>query len=168
MTTNALNSGAESIGPGPRVEKNGLYMLLWDTGIKDKYHWGLFIALSEISGILFHQTTNGPNWVFIMERKNTTRSENLLAGLKLGVLENVTEDWIESVKECVRATEVEGEFTCRTWALTALYDMTNQGFIGLMPEWRKILFIEEEAKKLARTALGMKAKMIIPSEMSAP
>ncbi|KAK2766083.1 hypothetical protein FQN54_007598 [Arachnomyces sp. PD_36] len=164
-----MNPGDETIGPGPKVEKNGLYMLLWDTDIKDKYHWGLFVAQTEISGILFHQT-NGPDWKFVIEPENTTLSENLLAGLKLGVLEGSTEDWILSVKECVRGVSVdEGEeFTCRTWALAAVYELGDCGFIGMMPDWGKVRFIEEEANRLARTALGMRVQMVVPSEMSAP
>jgi hypothetical protein len=92
------------------------------------------VAVTDISRVLFHQTLNGLEWVFVMEPKNTTKSETLLASLKLGVLENVTEDWIQSMKQCVRTTAVEGEFTCRAWALAALYDMADYGFIGLMPD----------------------------------
>ena len=165
---NSLGAGDNSIGPGPKVEKNGLYMLLWPTDVVGKYHWGLFIAQSETTGVLFHQNLSGLKWIFIMETKNTTTSKSLLAGLKLGVMQNVNDKWIKSVKDCVRATEVEGEFTCRTWALAALYDLADSGYIGLMPNWGEIYKIEEEAKQLAKTALMAEEKIVIPSEMSAP
>lgn len=50
---------------------------------------------------------------------------------------------------CLRQIKVEGDFTCRTWALAAAFELADGGFIGMEPSWDRIGKIETEAKFLA-------------------
>lgn len=70
------------------------------------------------------------------------------------------------MKECLRETVVErGDFTCRRWALAGVYELADLGFVGMMPDWEKVWFVEEEAKRLARMARGMGVRIVVGSEM---
>lgn len=97
-----------------------------------------------------------------------TKSEQLLAGLKVGNLEDVSEEWVGRVKECVRgasARVVDGEeFTCRTWLLGGVYELADGGFIGMIPDWGTVKFVEEEAGKLAGMAKGLGVRVVVESE----
>lgn len=150
------------------VEPQGLYMLLYNTGVCDKYHWGIFIATDTISGMLFHQALDGLEWKFVVEKKVVEKSKELLAALKLGVVENLDDEWIAAIKTCVRGTTVTGDFTCRTWALAALYELADGGFIGLAPSWPLMREIEEESKDLAFKAFFSNSKSVVRSEYSRP
>lgn len=154
---------------GVRVEKNGVYMILWDTGVLGKYHWGLFIAKNDRLGVLFHQTLSGTSWQYIIENKNVAKSRSLLTALKIGVLPDSNDEWIDMVKSCIKDARVEGdEFTCRTWALAALYEMASGGLIGLTVEWKKILDIEAEAKEAASNAKLIDVRIVTRSNLSMP
>ncbi|OAL68935.1 hypothetical protein A7D00_7191 [Trichophyton violaceum] len=134
---------------GARVEKKGAYMLLWSTSAEFLYHWGILIATSETGGTLFHQTYNKEMWSLAVEIRNITRSRTLLCALKLGDVEDCSGTWMNAIEECLRQTKVEGDFTCRTWALAAAFELADGGFIGMEPSWDRIGKIETEAKFLA-------------------
>ncbi|KAK2813965.1 hypothetical protein FQN50_000366 [Emmonsiellopsis sp. PD_5] len=154
---------------GVRVEERGLYMVLWDTGVANKYHWGLVIAQTNTSGVLYHQTLSGVQWRFVMENKNLSLSKSILVALKVGVLEKTNDEWLAAVKGIVRDVTVkDGNLTCRTWALAALYELASAGFIGMQPNWIHIHEIEEEAKKLAEDSKLFSAKFVLPSRQSKP
>ncbi|WEW60783.1 hypothetical protein PRK78_006271 [Emydomyces testavorans] len=161
------------LGPAPRVEKKGLYIFLWDTGTKGKFHWGLFIALSESSGIVFHQVVvaGGKNQLhLLMEKEDVLTSEGLLAALKIGEIEDINDEWIKAVEYCVRSAQVDSsyfEFTCRTWVLAVIYELADGGFIWLDPDWSKIWYIEEEAARLARDAVAVEMQIVSQSQMIA-
>lgn len=151
----------------PRIEKNGLYLILWGTPDPQKYHWGLLIAIDEFSGILFHQTLSGDQWKLTIENKNVEFSRKLLTALKLGVIQDTNDEWIDAIKARIREYKVDGEeFTCRTWALAAIYEFASEGFIGLSPDWKKVRGIEREAKALARSASDIGDKIFGYSEFS--
>ncbi|KKZ65540.1 hypothetical protein EMCG_08613 [[Emmonsia] crescens] len=153
--------------PKPKVESNGLYILLSNTGLRDKFHWGLFVAQNHTSGILYHQAIAGLEWKFIIETADVTESPRLLLALKIGVIDRVNDEWIQAIKTCVREVEVEEEFTCRTWLLAAVYQLALQGYIGLQPDWDCVHKIEEEAKTLAQDAFHMGTSIVVNSEMYA-
>lgn len=145
---------------GPKLEKNGLYMLMSNTGRPDRYHWGLLVATSEQSGILFHEE--------LIEPKNLAETRDLLAALKLGIVEDTSDEWMDRMKECIRGVRVQGELSCRTWALTAVYELANEGFIGMMAEWGRIRSIELEAKYLAQDAWVTRDLSVTRSKWSVP
>lgn len=107
---------------GLRVEPNGLYILLWDTGFTNKYHWALLLAQSETTGVIFHQTTvfcdkdndtQGNNigeewqWKFVAESLEVYNSPGLLCALKVGILEDAgRQEWVDAVKQCVGAAVI--------------------------------------------------------------
>ncbi|EEQ28552.1 hypothetical protein McanMca71_005336 [Microsporum canis] len=137
---------------GVRVEGKGVYMLLWKTSVDALYHWGILIATGEKMGTLFHQTYNREMWHLAVEIKDVTLSQSLLCALKLGAVEDYGGTWMNAIEACIRQTEVKGEFTCRTWALAAVFELADGGFIGMDASWDKISEIETEAKFLAGDA----------------
>ncbi|EEP80415.1 predicted protein [Uncinocarpus reesii 1704] len=159
------------LGPAPKAEQKGIYIFLWDTGAKGKYHWGLFIALSQSSGVLFHHVPIGNQWEFLMENEDILTSQGLLAGLKIGEIEEINGDWLKAVEDCVRSARVDksrGEFNSRTWVMAAIYELANGGFIWLDPDWGKVRHIEEEALRLALDAVAVDMQIISQSELSGP
>lgn len=151
-----------------KIEKNGLYMLMSNTGLPDKYHWGLLVATSDDSGILFHEVLSGLEWKLVIGPKSLSETSDLLTALKLGVIEDISEKWIDRMKECVRGVRVQGELTCRTWALTTLYELANEGFIGMIADWDRIRSIEQEARFLARDAWVTRSVFVTTSKWSVP
>ncbi|KAK2777359.1 hypothetical protein FQN53_002275 [Emmonsiellopsis sp. PD_33] len=171
IPSQVINPGEERkhAPPTPKVDTNGLYLLLSSTELRDKYHWGLLVAQNETGGILYHQVLSGLDWNFIVGLTDLAASpdHNLLLALKIGIIEKTNDEWIQAIKACVRSVEVEGQFTCRTWALAAVYQLASQGFIGMQPEWVNVFRIEEEAKRLAMDAYDLRTTIVIESEMSA-
>ncbi|KAK2811060.1 hypothetical protein FQN50_002395 [Emmonsiellopsis sp. PD_5] len=164
------DEGHKHTPPTPKVDTNGLYLLLSSTELRDKYHWGLLVAQSETSGIHYHQALSGLDWKFIVEPTDLAappEHHHLFLALKIGIIEKTNDEWIQAIKACVRSVEVEGPFTCRTWALAAVYQLASQGFIGMQPEWVNVFRIEEEAKRLAMDAFDLRTTIVLESEMSA-
>ncbi|KAI2086480.1 hypothetical protein LOZ36_003287 [Ophidiomyces ophidiicola] len=158
------------LGPAPRVEPKGVYLFIWDTGAKGKFHWGLFVAQSESSGVLFHQLPIGKYWQLLKAHEDVLTSEGLLAGLKVGELDDIGAEWLAAVEVCIRAATVDPRtgLSCRSWALAALYELANGGFIWLDPEWPKIRIVEEEALRLAHDALAVGMQIISQSQLTGP
>ncbi|PGH15717.1 hypothetical protein AJ80_05425 [Polytolypa hystricis UAMH7299] len=145
------------------MEKNGLYILLSNTGEATKYHWGILIATNSTSGILFHQALIGTHWTYVVENEEISKSPDVLGALKVGVVEGVEDEWIDAIKTCLREVTVHEEFTFRTWLLAGLYELASQGYIGLMPDWPTIREIEQEAKDLAADAYYKRHRPILMS-----
>lgn len=124
-------------------------MLLSSTSAEFLYHWGILIATSETGGTLFHQTYNQEKWNLTVEIRDIARSRSLLCALKLGNVEDCSGTWMNAIEACLRQTKVEGNFTCRTWALAAAFELADGGFIGMELSWDRIAKIETEAKFLA-------------------
>ena len=71
------------------------------------------------------------------------------------------------MKECARYVQVQGEeLTCRTWALAALFELANQGSIGMLADWREIRRIEQEAKDQAYLAMSFDEQRVASSQSS--
>lgn len=157
------------LGPAPKVEQKGLYIFLWDGGAKNRFFWGLFLALGESSGVLFQQILIGKQWQFQMTREDVLTSEGLLAALKVGEVEDINDEWIKAIEDCVRGAKVNsslGPFTGRTWVLSAVYELADGGFIWLDPDWGKVRHIEEEARRLAHDAVAVEMQIVSQSQMT--
>ncbi|PGH05120.1 hypothetical protein AJ79_06868 [Helicocarpus griseus UAMH5409] len=148
------------------IESKGLYVLLSKTGARNKYHWGLLLAQDNTSGILYHQALAGLDWKFLVETSDITDSPNLLLALKIGVIERINDEWVQAIETCVSEVRVGGEFTCRTWLMTAVYQLALQGYLGLQPEWVYVKQIEKEAKGLAQKALEMETVIVAESDLN--
>ncbi|GBF62394.1 hypothetical protein TMEN_4934 [Trichophyton mentagrophytes] len=150
---------------GLRVEAKNVYMVLSSTGLPRKYHWGILIASNELGGLIFHQTLNGTIWRYVAEFEDITRSTALLVVLKLGEVPDITAEWMDAIKQCIQAAEVPGDgFSCRAWALAAVYELANCGFIGMEPSWEIVKKIEEEANDIAMDALFSNQKLVMDSQ----
>ncbi|EGE09503.1 hypothetical protein TEQG_08452 [Trichophyton equinum CBS 127.97] len=129
---------------GLRVEAKNVYMVLSSTGLPRKYHWSILIASNELGGLIFHQTLNGTIWRYVPD---------------------ITAEWMDAIKQCIQAAEVPGDgFSCRAWALAAVYELANCGFIGMEPSWEIMKKIEEEANDIAMDALFSNQKLVMDSQ----
>ena len=149
---------------GPQLEEKGLYMLLVNLGPTIKCHWALCIAMDDTSGLLFQQALFGMDWKFIMENNNVILTDDPLGALKLGSVESIDDEWLKRITQCLRGTVIEGEFTCRTWALAALYELANEGFIGMIADWGTIREIEQEAQDLVLAVWTAEQKIVRRSQ----
>ncbi|KMU76530.1 hypothetical protein CISG_01263 [Coccidioides immitis RMSCC 3703] len=127
------------LGPAPRVETKGLYVFLWDTGAKGKFHWGLFIARSESSGVHFHQVLDDSRWLLVKAKEDVVTSEGLLAALKVGELEDTNDEWIKAVEYCVAQPEsmsVPWGLRLSLWSWRN-HELANAGLSGWIPTGTK-------------------------------
>ena len=183
------------------------------------YHWGVLVAQTSRTGIVFHQarmppttTTSsatepgeggvGPDdnewaWHLVMQIEDVGSSPGLVCALQVGMVDDVTDEWMDAMKECVRSTTIptssssassptdhhrpdspdnknrksglkEKEalgFSCRTWALAAVFELADGGFIGMVPDRARLGVIELEAKMLARDTQMVGMRMVRQSVM---
>lgn len=133
-------------------------------------------------------------WRLVMQIEDVGSSPGLLCALQVGEVDDVTDEWMDAVKECVRSTatipptttgnqhqhqqdeqnEYHGEkekeragigLSCRTWALAAVFELADGGFIGMAPERARLGVIELEAKMLARDTQMVGMRMVRQSVM---
>ncbi|KAK2877794.1 hypothetical protein FQN49_001192 [Arthroderma sp. PD_2] len=153
---------------GTRLSPNGIYLTLREIGWYQKYHWALLVATSPISGTLLHQTrpNSEAKWAYTAQPEDFASSRAMLVALKLGELPDTSPEWMAAVDECVRSASVRGSepFTCRTWAMAAVYTLADGGFIDLEPCWEKVGMVEEEAKALVAGATSLDTKIVVSSK----
>ncbi|KAK2748136.1 hypothetical protein FQN57_001260 [Myotisia sp. PD_48] len=153
----------EPIDTGVRVEAKGIYVILRTTPIESKYRWSIFVARSDTQGIGTHQKDDKETWRYVMDpAMEISESEDLLVALKVGVLDDVTDDWMDAVEFCLAQTKVSRNttFSGRTWAMAAVYELADGGFIDLQPDWNGIAKIEMEAQKLAGEAASKGSRIV--------
>ncbi|KMU82303.1 hypothetical protein CIHG_00087 [Coccidioides immitis H538.4] len=154
---------ASTIDTGVRVDPKGVYLLLWDQGMPDIFHWGVLISQTDQIGVLYHQALSGTEWRFVMENKDVSRSAALLVALKVGHVESVDNIWMQYAKERIMETKVEKEFRCKNWAMAAIRELADSGIIGLQPDEEKIERIEEEAFLYAKDCYDMRSRVVYTS-----
>ena len=125
-----------------------------------QFHWGIVIGKNNISGAFFHQTKL-ESWRLEIREKDLSTSVNLLTVLKIGVVESTAPDWIEFIQQVISDTKPQGQFTCRTWALQAVYDLADAGVLGLPVDWQCIRDIEYEARSLAEEASQKQIDVVV-------
>lgn len=151
---------AQSKASVQKLDAKGLYLLLTSTGQTDKHHWALLLATSTATAIRSHLAHSNPSSHLAVEPMNLSDITGPLAAPKLGTVDGTSKEWVDRMKECVRGSKAAGESPCRSWALTALYELASEGFIGMIAEWERIRHIELEAKSLARE-VGMVGEGVI-------
>lgn len=134
---------------GPiNLDPNGFYILLTDIGYERQFHWGLYLATSSTSGVIFHLTNNpttGNKWAYQTKTStNVPSSLNLLVALKVGVLDSDMHDAVGERLAQVPATNSSryGNITCRVWVKEALFALNDEGYLTLT---RSVDYIEDEA-----------------------
>ncbi|KAI2025987.1 hypothetical protein LOZ07_006192 [Ophidiomyces ophidiicola] len=153
---------------GVRVDPKGVYLLLWEQGSPGAFHWGLFIARNEKTGVLYHQALRGAHWQFVMENQDVSTDNAVVVVLKIGSVESVNDTWMQYYKDRIRETKVRKEFRCKNWVMAAIHELADSGIIGLQPNEQVIDKIEAEAIKYAKDSLVFKATSVYPSEYCVP
>lgn len=114
---------------------NGLYILISDIGEVLRFHWGLYLALSPGHGIILHTVNNrdtGHQWQYQTKANiGVPNSKPLLVALQIGL---IGPDLHGPLAERLATVPVTPPVTCRLWLKQALFDLDNEGYIGLMNE----------------------------------
>lgn len=159
----AEHTTSSSFDTGMRIEPKSIYMLLWRQDTPARFHWAIMASLTDRFGLIYHQARLGEDWKFIQEGKDVSRSHNLLLAMKLGDISDDPHEWIERAKKCMKETKVVGEFTCRTWALEAVYDLARAGILDANIDRATLYKFEEEAKAYARLCRRVNTKRTVSS-----
>ncbi|KAL2846156.1 hypothetical protein BJY01DRAFT_247333 [Aspergillus pseudoustus] len=113
-------------------EENGVYILLTDVGEPIQFHWGLYLALSEEHGRVFHFVNNiNTNHEWKFDSHLTTGIPNLkflLVALKIAVMDRDLHEPLLTRLEAVSATP---PISCRIWLMRSLEGLDNEGYIKL-------------------------------------
>ncbi|EEP82713.1 predicted protein [Uncinocarpus reesii 1704] len=153
-----------------RVDAAGVYVLVFNMGFTDRFHWGLFVAEGDTDGFLHHYTDKSPtgDWEYqVISPYNVQNSLSLLTALKIGKLDDMRNEFLTVVHERLKDVKVDGVQSCRKWLLEAIYLLANEGYLGIQPDRNKINFIEYEAKDAAMRAMQARKPSVEKSRSSA-
>ncbi|TVY85913.1 hypothetical protein LAWI1_G008756 [Lachnellula willkommii] len=142
-------------------EDGGIYIILTTIdAATHRYHWGIFICVSDGFGMVYHVTnTNTPTREWKYEdhmTENVVSSRNIIAALLIGRgLQNDTADAAHRIMASVPVI-ADGSydsrwgenFTCRVWVLEAV-DRLRQNRLIPNEEAREL---QDDAFRLARSA----------------
>ena len=137
-------------------EDGGIYIIL-TTISANRWHWGLFICVSDTYGIVYHSTNTNGDWMFEDHMtENVVSSQNIVAALQIG--SGIQEQWAQAAHDVLIAVPVIidggpdprwGEnFTCRIWVIEACDRLREAGLIPDEPARD----VEDDAYRLARAA----------------
>lgn len=132
-----------------KLDINGLYILLTQQSVDNKWHWGLYLRRGVSKG-----------WIFQSRRLPATGcttviySERIVVALKVAVIPPDMHQPLRGrlgVRQAgvkMEYTERFGPITCRTWLLRALQELDDEGYISIKPGY-SVEDIKEEAKDAA-------------------
>lgn len=155
-----------------KVDPKGIYIVLWNIADPMKFHWGLFIALDEKSGYIFHYKI-GPKsndkWVFQPKTYSFIGSITFLVGLKISEAVDIRKDMLDRIKERLEQVEFnDKQDNCRTWTLRAVRLLDQEGFMGLTATREVIEALQTETNQLAHECLKQKQAIVVPSRHYTP
>jgi hypothetical protein len=165
-------SGAASAQSGDLLtEPCGLYIVLWSRGEAHTFHWGLYLALTESEGMLYHQingdTASGDWELEILDQQPIPQADILLAALKVGIYGlGIESDGVEYLTDILKSVERGPAGTCRTWLMDALFEVADSGLIDMQPKKKTMEDVEREATVLATRAASRGVKLAARSRYS--
>ncbi|KAM5466931.1 hypothetical protein MauCBS54593_005550 [Microsporum audouinii] len=138
------------------LEEGALYIVIFGMAKAGTYHWALVVATSTRNGVLYHNTDRGGGFaVEIKLHSYVLNSRSFLAAIKVSDVTSYTRDFnVHFAKQIMQVPAAE--HTCRTWLLSALYEIADQGLIDLQPNKAKIDLIENEVLFHAQDAVQKK------------
>ncbi|EGE06638.1 hypothetical protein TEQG_05636 [Trichophyton equinum CBS 127.97] len=152
-------------------DENGFYILLSDRGDSWRFHWGLYLAKTKSSGIVYHLVNDMPSTDWRLEVKesgNVLQSNKLLGALKIGIIEPMLH---EMLGQCLLeipieySTRFKENITCRVWLKEAIYELNERDLLNLQ---ESVDFIEDEANSIALSSKATKKKSVKPSRWTSP
>jgi len=139
-------------------EDGGIYIILTPLdAATNRYHWGIYISVSDTYGILYHVTNSTGQWIFEEHMtENVVSSRNIVAALQIGTgLANDAADAAHNILSRLPVI-IDGSydskwgenFTCRVWVLEAVDRLCQHRLIA-NEEAREV---QDDAFRLARAA----------------
>lgn len=142
------------------LDIDGLYIILTEQSVDNKWKWGLYLHRELNEGWFFHITRGaGPDpddWVYENQTLDSViYSEDIVAALKVAV---IAPDMHEPLRDRLgtgpepevklEATQRFGDLNSRTWLLRALQELDDEGYISIKQRYT-VEDLEEEAKQIA-------------------
>lgn len=164
-----MKSQYRSLSMNRRYENGGLYIIMSPMGGAHRYHWGIYMSVSDTYGMVYNATDGGNRWV--MEEKMTesvVSSLNIKAALHFGAQPPPPEHegWADAVHDVLINVPVIpdgghdpnwGEnFTCRVWVLEAIDRLRRAGLISSSPARE----VEDDAWALAHSAISTARRLM--------
>ncbi|EFE29508.1 uncharacterized protein ARB_03586, partial [Trichophyton benhamiae CBS 112371] len=144
-------------------DENGFYILLSDRGDSWRFHWGLYLAKTKTSGIVYHLVNDTPSTDWRLEVKesgNVLQSNKLLGALKIGIIEPMLH---EMLGQCLMeipieySTRFKENITCRVWLKEAVHELNERGLLNIH---ESVDSIEFEANSIALSSKATKKKSV--------
>lgn len=139
-------------------EEGGMYIILTTIdAATDRYHWGIYVCVSDAFGMVYHVTNAHGRWAFEeLMTEDIHSSRSIVAALQIG--RGVTNDAADAAHGvfCSLPVIADGShdascgenFTCRVWVLEAVHRLRQR---GLVPD-EEAREVEDEVFRLARSA----------------
>lgn len=134
-------------------DANDLYIILADIGAETQLHWAFYFATTSSTGTIFHLINTpetGGKWQYqTKSSQDVPSSINLLVAVKIAVLEPVLHGaFAERLTQIPTdsSSRYRENITCRVWLKETLYELDNEGYIGLV---KSVEYVEDEARMLA-------------------
>lgn len=138
------------------LEINGLYVLLSEQGVGNRWHWCLYLHIGISRGWIFHITRPTNFWLY--DQRNSLSviySDEIVTAVRVAVihpdLHVPLRDRLSHVP--LDDTQRFGGLTCRTWLLRALDELDNEGYISISGG-STVEDIENEAKESATNSVA--------------
>ncbi|PGH12873.1 hypothetical protein AJ79_03973 [Helicocarpus griseus UAMH5409] len=154
--------------PPLEFEVDGLYILLCDQGSTYTFHWMFYLAKTPGSGVIYRLINVNPadhkTWTYdTSATENVNETYTIYVALQIGSMEPALHEALGD-----RLAEVDTRYsnhfhtamTCRVWALEALVDLDELGYIKLT---RDTTDIEREAVSAAMVNKSSQACRIFKS-----
>ncbi|KAM5450747.1 hypothetical protein MaudCBS49596_004279 [Microsporum audouinii] len=137
------------------LEPGMLYITIFQMDKRGTYHWALVIATTNRTGMVYHNANEGDG--FHLSRflhPHLLNSARFLTAVKVSRLTDYERTFHEEFHSRIGEVPIEGH-TCRTWLFDALFEVADQGLIGLQPNRAQLAQIETEAFNHAIDAGGV-------------
>ena len=117
-----------------RLEVNGLYVLLSEQEVSNRWHWALYLHRGPSQGWTFHITRPTGFWFYdYRTSESVIYSDEVITALKIAVIDpdmhTILRDRLAQVP--LEDTRRFGVLTCRTWLLQVLEKLDNEGHISI-------------------------------------
>jgi hypothetical protein len=119
------------------MESAGIYVILSSIGSPGRFHWGIYLKLSQAMGFVAHarhptESLSSLEWELEYSQNFTLESSvSLILALKVGTLQTSRYRAYENaLRDPTLMEDSDGEdFTCRIWVKRALRKLDEDGFI---------------------------------------
>ncbi|EPQ56783.1 hypothetical protein GLOTRDRAFT_4621, partial [Gloeophyllum trabeum ATCC 11539] len=111
------------------LQAGALYIIIFDRGVPDSFHWGLYHHTSSDRGIKYHIKQMGSSWIADHgETGGATKSIYLIGFLRIAQVPADKVGDVNHIITNVPYTSVPG-LDCVTWTMESIRRLVNAGFV---------------------------------------